>query len=163
PALERGHELHARRGLGEGDAGEPRGDLSAPRALLRHLMGEGGGHTPPRGPSVDRPPAPGPPFESIFHDPEADPVSAPASSTGSGSAPAGSRESSERGSGADGTPRPAAGARAEAASRGTGADATPRSAPGAPREISEQVSGADVSPMMRQYRDWKRRYPDYLL
>ena len=31
------------------------------------------------------------------------------------------------------------------------ADVTPLSAP------------ADVTPMMRQYREWKRRYPDYLL
>src|SRR5688572_25356514 len=45
----------------------------------------------------------------------------------------------------DDTPRSAPGA---------GADDTPRSAP---------VAGGDETPMMKQYREWKRRYPDYLL
>ena len=35
--------------------------------------------------------------------------------------------------------------------------------PARPPESSAAVTGPDVTPMMRQYREWKRRYPDYLL
>jgi len=52
---------------------------------------------------------------------------------------------------ADLTPPSAAAAEQDWASRVSAADITPPSA------------AADMTPMMRQYREWKRRYPDYLL
>jgi DNA mismatch repair protein MutS len=137
-------------------------------------MDEGGGRTPSRDPSVDRPPAAGLPFESISQDSGADPIAAPGGAPrkdlrGPGAAvtppsvlgePA---EASKRVSGADVTPPSAPSERADAASRVSGADTTPQSAPGAALEEAPRGPGADVTPMMRQYRDWKRRYPDYLL
>src|SRR5262252_6840679 len=44
-----------------------------------------------------------------------------------------------------------------------GADDSPQSAPSAEPDLASRLAGADDSPMMRQYREWKRRYPDYLL
>ena len=35
--------------------------------------------------------------------------------------------------------------------------------PSDPTAGGSDADGADLTPMMRQYRDWKRRYPDYLL
>jgi DNA mismatch repair protein MutS len=48
-------------------------------------------------------------------------------------------------------------------SLGPEADESPRPAPGERITSTSRDSGADESPMMRQYREWKRRYPDYLL
>ena len=52
-------------------------------------------------------------------------------------------------------------------------DDTPRPAPGAasppagdvsrPNSSPADVDAASLTPMMRQYREWKRRYPDYIL
>ena len=42
-------------------------------------------------------------------------------------------------------------------------DISPPPAPADLRGLASPESGADISPMMRQYREWKQRYPDYLL
>jgi DNA mismatch repair protein MutS len=48
-------------------------------------------------------------------------------------------------------------------------DPTAGAAPGpdpageVPEALAAPAAGTDLTPMMRQYREWKRRYPDYLL
>src|SRR5262249_43014294 len=74
-----------------------------------------------------------------------------------------SDQSTVRDSAADVTPRSAPARSPEIDARVSGADVTPRSAAGESDQSTVRDSAADVTPMMRQYRDWKRRYPDYLL
>src|SRR5262249_6541071 len=65
--------------------------------------------------------------------------------------------------GADDSPPSAPSAEPDLASPLAGADESPQSAPSAEPDLASPLAGADESPMMRQYREWKRRYPDYLL
>jgi DNA mismatch repair protein MutS len=43
------------------------------------------------------------------------------------------------------------------------ADDTPRSVAGTTADAPGRAPATDDTPMMKQYREWKRRYPDYLL
>ncbi|HLE43370.1 MAG TPA: DNA mismatch repair protein MutS, partial [Methylomirabilota bacterium] len=65
--------------------------------------------------------------------------------------------------GVDETPQPVPADHGELAASASGLDASPQSTPAERDAAPARGSGLDASPMMRQYREWKRRYPDYLL
>ena len=79
------------------------------------------------------------------------------------SAPAAEADRGTRTSGADLSPASAAVGEGHPPSRVSAADLTPASAAVGEGHPPSRVSAADLTPMMRQYREWKRRYPDYVL